>query len=83
MAKHRYAFVDAQDNIIHVTEPLDRAPPPRTLYGATLVCQQVVDDAPGLHTHNHHLFERHSPRIVMRADRKVYQEWSLRRKPDA
>jgi len=90
-----YGNITAEDlaNIGYPVRPYDRRyiggsnyariPHLRTLYGATLVCQQVVDDAPGLHTHNHHLFERHSPRIVMRADRKVYQEWSLRRKPDA
>jgi hypothetical protein len=80
MALHRYAYLTADDKIISVTEPRETAPPPMIVNGCTVICQQVVDDCPATHSHNAHLFEAHSPRIVLRHDRKVYQEWSLRRK---
>jgi hypothetical protein len=80
MALHRYAYINGRDEIISVTEPRSSAPPPMIVGGVVMLCQQVADDCPATHSHNAHLFEPHSPRIVMRADRKVYQEWSLRRK---
>ena len=48
--------------------------------GVTMICQQIADDCPATHSHNAHLFEAHSPRIVMRADRRVYREFEIRRK---
>jgi hypothetical protein len=80
MALHRYAFIDANDKILKVTEPLDKPPPPMIVGGVTMICQQIADDCPATHSHNAHLFEAHSPRIVMRADRRVYREFEIRRK---
>jgi hypothetical protein len=73
---HCYALLDANGNILRVTEPLDTAPPPVIQNGATMIWQQVPDDAPA---HNPDLHECHSPRFVMRGHR-VHREFQIRRK---
>jgi hypothetical protein len=84
MALHRYAFLNAKDEILEVTEPLEHAPPPMIVHGQTMICQQIASDSPGVHAvHHAHMFELHSPRIVLRNDRRVYEEWQIRRKSDA
>ena len=50
--------------------------------GVTMITQQIASDAPGVAPHNAHLVECHSPEIVMRNDRKVYEVWKIRRKAD-
>jgi hypothetical protein len=71
--RHCYALIDGRDNIVRVTEPLDKPPENVPFH----LWQQVVDD--GAHF-NPDLHERHSPKIVMRNDRRVYREFQIRRK---
>jgi len=71
MSKHCYALLDADGTILRTTSPRDTAPAPVILNGATMIWQQVVDDAPA-HPAYH---EVHSPTFRMIGHRvhRVFQ----------
>jgi hypothetical protein len=72
MSKHRYAFVTADNKIIHMTEPLSEAPPPMTLHGARLICQQIASDHAAIPREAQHHGGIHSDEYVKLAKMHEY-----------